>query len=376
MQEQCAYLISCSDHYSHRLNVIADHLRQREYQVTYVTSDFDHIKKAQFVCKVPDAVQIPAKHYKKNLSLDRILSHRNFARDVFRYLEELPREPDVVVALLPPNFLAHYAAKYKKAHPNVKLIFDIFDLWPETFPSGRAKTLLAPVFGVWGMLRDRNLDAADFVITECELFRRKLRLHRHNSAAVYLCAEPMEMQEKPLLSEEEISLCYLGSVNNVVDIPRICEFICQLKQHKPVTLHIIGTGERMQQLVDGAKEAGAKVEFHGAVYDPATKQQIMAGCHFGLNVMKTTTCIGLTMKSLDYLQMGLPIINTVPADTKMLVQLDKIGLMMDEKCAEIIAGMTQDDHLQMRQNVKRIFNERFARNVIDTQYQEILDKIL
>ena len=376
MQEKCAYLISCSDHYSHRLNVIADHLRQREYQVTYVTSNFDHIKKAQFVCKVSGAVQIPAKPYKKNLSLDRILSHRNFARDVFRYLEELPREPDVVVALLPPNFLAHYAAKYKKAHPNVKLIFDVFDLWPETFPSGRAKTLLAPVFGVWGMLRDRNLDAADFVITECELFRRKLRLHRHNSAAVYLCAEPMESQVLPQLREEEISLCYLGSVNNVVDIPRICAFVGQLKQYKPVTLHIIGVGERMQEMIAGTEAAGASVVFHGAVYDPGRKQEIMAGCHFGLNVMKTTTCIGLTMKSLDYLQMGLPIINTVPADTQMLVQLDKIGLMLDGDCAEIISNMTLDDYLQMRQNVKRIFEERFTRSVIDTQYKEILDKIL
>jgi hypothetical protein len=82
------------------------------------------------------------------------------------------------------------------------------------------------------------------------------------------------------------------------------------------------------------------------------------------------------MKSLDYLHMGLPIINTVPADTQMLVQLDKIGLMLDGDCAEIISNMTLDDHLQMRQNVKRIFEERFTRSVIDTQYKEILDKIL
>ena len=376
MQEKTAYLISCSDHYSHRLNVADDHLRSRGYRVTYVTSDFDHVKKSKFVCNVPGAVQIPAKPYKKNLSLERILSHYCFARDVFRYLEALPQEPDVIVALLPPNFLAHFAAKYKKAHPNVKLVFDIFDMWPETFPSGRAKTLLAPVFGVWGLLRDQNLSTADFVITECGLFRRMLRLPRKRSAAVYLCAQPMGSDMEPALSREEISLCYLGSVNNVVDIPKICEFVGQLGACKPVKLHIIGAGERMQEMIDGAEAAGAEVIFHGAVYDPARKREIMNSCHFGLNVMKTTTCIGLTMKSLDYLQMGLPIINTVPADTQMFVQVDKIGLQLNGGCAEIVGAMTVAEHLQLRENVKRVFAERFARNVIDQQYEEILDMIL
>lgn len=375
MQEKTAYLISCSDHYSHRLNVADEHLRARGYRVTYITSDFDHIKKAKFICNVPGCVQLSAKPYKKNLSFSRISSHHQFARDVFRYLEELPQEPDVIVALIPPNFLAHYAAKYKKAHPNVKLIFDIFDMWPETFPSGKAKKLLAPVFAIWAMIRDRSLSAADFVITECELFRRKLKLFRQQSMAVLLCAkelEPMPAQ----LSEDVLSLCYLGSVNNVVDIPRICRLIEEAGWFKRVQLHIIGSGERMQELIDGARDAGADVVFHGAVYDTKEKQRIMASCHFGLNVMKRTVCIGLTMKSLDYLQCGLPIINTIPADTQRLVQMENIGVELDEECAELIGKMTMADHLNMRKNVQRVFAERLSRTVIDGQYKEILDKVL
>lgn len=375
MQEKTAYLISCSDHYSHRLNVADDHLRARGYRVRYITSDFDHVKKERFACTVPDCVQIPARAYRKNLSIERIASHYCFARDVFRYLENLEQEPDAVVVLLPPNFLAHYAAKYKKAHPSVRLIFDIFDMWPETFPSGKAKKLLAPVFKVWGWIRDRSLSAADFVITECELFRRMLRLSRQNSAAVYLCDEPLATEIKPR-QEEEIGLCYLGSVNNIVDIPQICGLIESLSKLKPVRMHIIGSGERVQEMIDGARQAGANVEYHGAIYDPLQKQQIFEQCHFGLNVMKTSTCIGLTMKSKDYLLGGLPIINNVPADTQMLVQTEHIGLQMDEDCASRVAEMTAQEHVRMQKNVKRVFDMRFARSVIDRQYEEILDKVL
>lgn len=375
MQEKTAYLISCSDHFNHRMNVTQEHLRARGYHVTYITSDYDHVTKERFVCTVPDCVQIPAKPYKNNLSISRIVSHYGFAKAVLRYMEALPQEPDVIVALIPPNFLTHFVAKYKKAHPNVRLVFDIFDMWPETFPSGKVKKLLAPVFGVWSWVRNHSLGAADFIITECELFRRKLRLSRNKSAAVYLCEEPLETEVK-VRSEESVSLCYLGSVNNVIDIPQICGFIKELSRYKSVQLHIIGSGEKLQELADDAKLAGANVTYHGRIFDAAQKQQILDQCHFGLNVMKTSTCIGLTMKSLDYMRAGLPIINNVPADTQMLVQVEQIGISLDDGCAAKVANMTPEQHMAMQENVKRVFDERFSRAVIDRQYEEILDKIL
>ena len=156
-----AVLLSCSDHYNHRLYVIDGYLRSLGYETVYYTSDFDHTSKKVFRCTVPGCRQIHVRPYQKNLSLSRILSHRDFARLVFRELEQDP--PDVVVAQLPPNYLAHYAARFKARHPETRLIFEIFDMWPETFPSGSMKRLLALPFSVWAGLRDKNLSAADRV---------------------------------------------------------------------------------------------------------------------------------------------------------------------------------------------------------------------
>lgn len=368
-----ACIVSCSDHYGHRLHLWDKQLQALGYSTRYITSDFDHTTKERFSCKVPGCVQIPVLPYRKNLSVQRILSHRQFAKRTAAYLEK--ERPDVIVALLPPNFLCKYLAGYKRKHPNVKLVFDIFDLWPETFPSGRAKQILAPAFRIWAALRDRNLPVADFVTTECDLFRNMLQLD-HNSKTVPLCAKPSPVPSSPVLPGDTLSFCYLGAINNIIDIPRICALLQAAAQLRPVRLHIIGKGERQQELIDGAKAAGAEVIFHGAVYDAAEKQRIMDGCHFGINILKESVCIGLTMKSVDYLRHGLPILNSIPADTARLVAEDGIGIQLTPDCADTICAMTEQAHLAMRSRVQTVFDREFSEQAALQTLHNILVAVL
>ncbi len=85
-----AVLLSCSDHYNHRLYVIDGYLKSQGYETVYYTGDFDHSSKKVFHCSVPGCRQIHVRPYRKNLSLARILSHRDFARLVFQELEQDP----------------------------------------------------------------------------------------------------------------------------------------------------------------------------------------------------------------------------------------------------------------------------------------------
>lgn len=372
-----AVLISCTNHYRERMYVMEEYLQRKGYRTVYITSDFDHNSKKNYRCDVPGCVQLPTKPYRRNLSVTRILSHRKFARDVYAWLEQLEQKPDLIVSEIPPNFLCHYLAKYKRKHPDCKLIFDIFDLWPETFPSGRMKKLLLPVFSVWAWIRDHSLPVADFVVCECEMFREKLGLAAEKSAAIYLTANAISKDlQTPQLREDALDICYLGAINNIIDIPRICDLLSELSAQRPVTLHIIGKGERQQKFVDQAKAAGASVEFYGAVYDPQRKLEIMNRCHFGLNIMKPSVCVGLTMKSVDYFRFGLPLINSIPADTERLVRQENIGIQLGADCGEKLLSLSLDQMLQMRQNVKKVFDSIFERKTIDARYAQIFDGLL
>ena len=376
MAPKKAYLISCSDHYKFRLNVIDESIKALGYETTYLTSNYDHDTKSVFVSKVEGVVQIPVRPYEKNLSADRILSHREFAKKAFAHLESLEQQPDLLLVHIPPNFLAHYAGKYKKRHPQVKLVFDIFDLWPESLPGGRIKKLLAPVFSVWAALRDKNLDKADYVITECEMFRQKLTLPAKTSQTVWLCGEALPSEKlQPQLSDDAITLCYLGSINNIIGTEDICGLIRQLSAQKKVILHIIGKGETQQEFCDAAQDAGAEVIFHGAVYDESKKLEILNQCHFGLNIMKSSVCVGLTMKSVEYFRFGLPIINSIPGDTTQLVQQKGIGIQLEEGCAEKLLALTSQDCLRMRSCVEQMFAESFEHSVVCNQYTDILKRI-
>ncbi len=373
-----AVLISCFHYYPNRLYMADRFLKSKGYTTFYLTSDFDHAKKRPYKVDQPDSRQIHVRAYRKNLSAGRVLSHRDFARGVYKYLESLPQEPAVVMSIIPPNFLGRYLKKYKRRHPNVKLIFDLYDMWPESFPSGEMKKLLAPVFNIWGGLRNRALPAADCVFTECDLYRERLGLldwpHVHTQHLAGCRPEGLDLTAK--LPQDRLNLCYLGSINNIIDIPAIASLLNEISALRPVTIHVVGRGERQEELLEALGQTGAQVCFHGPVFDPEEKRNIMSTCHLGLNIMKTTVCVGLTMKSVDYFSYDLPIINNIPADTSRLVAENGAGFNLDGNTSRRVAQLTGEQLLAMRENVHRMYDKYFEPEILQQQLNRVLEEIV
>ncbi len=373
-----AVLISCFHYYDNRLFLADEYLKAQGYKTRYLTSDYDTVRKRPFQCHQPDAYQIHTRPYYKNLTLRRILSHRDFALGMYKHLCSLPQAPDMIVAIVPPNFIASYLRKYKRKHPQVKLVIDLYDLWPESFPSGRMKKLLAPVFRVWGLLRDRTLPMADRILTECDMYRQRLGLEQDPRAVTF----PLAGRRRPdadltaKLPQQGLSLCYLGSINNIINIPAITGLVDALSRQIPVTVHVIGRGERQEEFLQSLATTQAQVQFHGEVYDPQKKLEVLSACHFGLNIMKETVCVGLTMKSVDYFGHDLPIINNIPADTASLVEKYRVGVNLSEDTVEKLLAMSREEMLAMRENVHRMYDECFDVEVLRKKMEEILKGIV
>ena len=125
-------IINCFDTYQQRVDLLACFFQEKGYSVTQVRSDFSHRTKRI----LPDEQKqngvfyLEAKPYQKNISVARLRSHHYFAAGCAAFLESLP-QPDLLWVLLPPNSLAKACAQYKHTHPNVKLVFDLIDLWVE-----------------------------------------------------------------------------------------------------------------------------------------------------------------------------------------------------------------------------------------------------
>lgn len=362
-------IVNCFDTYEHRVDLLKQYFTARGNRVRVITSDWRHFHKAVRT-ECPDGYEmIHARPYTKNLSIQRLMSHHYFAKDAMNRVEELA--PALLWVLVPPNSLAKCAAAYKMKHPDSKLVLDLIDMWPETMPVSRFKTL--PPFAFWRRLRDDYVGQADAVVTECELYHTLLRgkCDPEKLHTLYLARKLTPSQSTPEPPSDRTALCYLGSINNIIDIPCIARIIETIGGN--VELHIVGDGEKREELISAASKAGANVIYHGKVYDPAEKQRIMDRCHFGLNIMKESVFVGLTMKSMDYFEYGLPIINNIRGDTWNFVAEKRIGANYEN--AESLSPKALVAAQGSRSAVRAFFEENFSEQSFFETAQRIVDAL-
>lgn len=371
-------IVNCFDTYEERIDLVNEYFVSKGHKVTVIQSNFRHIKKKFRNEEKQNYLFVSSEAYYKNLSISRMKSHYLFAKKAFEFVGKI--KPDMLYAVVPPNSIAKFATDYKKKNPDVKLVFDLIDLWPETMPVGRLIKIVPP-FSSWGYMRDNSLQFANAVVTECNLYQNILKdtLKGIKTETVYLAKREINVDYAPKLSEDQIHLCYLGSINNIIDIPKIREIIKLIHEIKKVTLHVIGDGESKDEFLKEILSTGANVNFHGEIYDPQEKQNIFNGCHFGLNIMKASVCVGLTMKSIDYFQYGLPIINNINADTTEILEKFNVGINITnqniEKAVDRIVQMNKSEFMSMRICSQKLFSDLFSIKAFENQMEKVFSTL-
>ena len=368
-----------SHDYNTRIKYLEAFLISKGYEVETLISDFDHINKCEYHVERSNTQLIHVKPYIKNLSLERVISYVGFAKSCTEYL--LKREKvDLVYLLAPPNSLIKELALLKRKM-KFRFIVEVGDMWPESLPvSETVKTIGKPAFYLWRRIRDKYINAADYVIAECELFRT--RLIRNGllvpSKKVYFCKESLLNGLNTVdFDGNHINLCYLGSINNIIDIDYIRGLVDKLSQKKKVTVHIIGKGEYEKDLCDSIRIAGGNVVFHGPIYDDGKKREIVSKCHFALNIMKKSVFVGMTMKSLDYFSMGLPIINSVHGDIWDVIEDNQCGFNSDNPCdiAHRIAGLSEEEYKLLKAKTISTQENNFSIDIYNRTMESIFTEI-
>lgn len=359
-----AYFISSTNHYNVRTGKFVNDYVKKGYDVIYVTSDFDHMTKKRYCFnEYKNSKQLHVISYKKNLSISRILSHLMFSYKTFYML--LACKPELVYVEVPNNSLVKSSAKYKKIN-NAEIIVDVFDMWPESMPVKTKNMIVNWGFDIWRNFRNKNLKFADQIWIECDYYRELLSAQKINlpMETKYLKLKNAETSIEMKVSEEEIDLCYLGSINNIIDISLIEKIVSELAKNKRTRIHIIGDGERKDEFLDILKKNSIEIIDHGKVYEIDKLQEIFDQCWFGINVLREDLAIGITMKSISYFRGGLPIINTVQGDTSRFVEECNIGINVDrhdvKSCVSRILNITKDDLACMKNNTRNLFEQKFA----------------
>lgn len=376
------YIISYNNWWERRIGLYAKWFREHDFNVIYVTSDFNHFTKKKIDQETlpSNTIFVHVIGYRKNLSIARILSHWMFSIKVFKILYK--NDPNAVFGVLPCNSLGFVLWLYKKINESICLLIDITDMWPESLPVAKTlKLVLYPFLLFWRWLRNRALLAADRVICECNLFAQMIKNIKleNKPVVIYLSSEEKAEITDIALDKSVLKIAYLGSINHIIDIDGIVNLLQKLQTRRLVELHIVGGGISCGYFIKRVKDVGVSVHWHGMIFNRKKRRDILRNCHYGLNMMKTSVLVGLTTKSIDYVSAGLPLLNNIKGDTYDLVKRYGIGFNLEDKLSdrdvESIAFATDIDYNRMRQNAVKVFNENFYCVSVENKINSVMMEI-
>lgn len=370
-------IITNSSSYEPRVDLTAAFFRKNGHQVTRIESDYIHREKTKRSCQQKETIYIDTIPYKRNLSLRRLYSHYDFSKKVFRLLDS--HSFDLLYVFIPANSLLKFAARHKSNNPEVMLIVDVIDLWPESLPFRYFKKMW-PIT-LWSALRNDHLSESDYIILECCLYQSLLKQHikRVDHSVIYWPKKFTLDCAEYIMDDNQLNLCYLGSINNIIDISLIVKLMIELNKIKKTVLHIVGDGEKRDKLLVQLSSADIPVIFYGSIYNEHRKMEILAKCDYGLNIMKSTVCVGITMKSVDYMHAGIPMINNIKGDTWDLIESNPLGINCKSNLYSELANEIVDKRNQMKENrayIRRLYNELFSEEAYNKRMEECLSGLM
>ena len=398
-------IITDSTSYEPRADIVAEFFKGHGFNVDMLLSDFDHRAKKKRVLSSDASscgitrTYINTRPYSKNISPGRLIYHHDFAKKAYRLVNKAEAY-DILYVMLPGNSLAPAAVRISKEKGS-KLIFDLIDMWPESLPvSGISWT---PPIAYWRKLRDDNINKADCIITECRLYQKRLKLDPAKTVTMYWAKTENKNAEAAAAAASkvdpdtavqrtsskvaeggDIRIAYLGSINNVIDIPLIADILkavnaaCMDKGAGKVNFDIIGDGESREAFLDALKKAEISFNYHGAIYDEQKKREILSHCDWGINIMKPGVNVGLTMKSIDYLANGLRLINNIPGDTWEWVENEHIGVNVTAEGAGSIEKSLEKiwlPQIKDRDEIAGFYSENFTIEAMNRVLEKVLNSV-
>ncbi len=366
--------ISCFDYYETRMSGLINYFLSKGHKVQYLISDFNHFSKDRNVMdhKFGKKVHVPS--YKKNLSISRLFSHFCFSKKVYSILNRT--KPELIYCIIPPNSLVKYIAKYKKTNSNCLVIFDVYDMWPESFPHKPHNFAILRCFEIWRRIRDDYINCSDLLLTVSEKAKSQLKSkYKSRIKVLFPSLDALDIPNYCFDISSSIAFLYLGNINHITNIELGTKLLGELAKYKKVTLHIIGEGQNLKKWIALLEKHNVNVICHGVVFDIEKKREVFQKCHFGLNIPKQEIESSMSLKSIEYMRFGLPVINSGCGDNRRIVEEYSTGVNIDEKCVDaIVSKITHFENNELI-NLHKNSCEYYSRNFINQDYDSILDSI-
>jgi|TARA_Y100000031_G_C8222677_1_gene386744 glycosyltransferase involved in cell wall biosynthesis len=198
-------------------------------EVIWFCSKFDHFTKKfrQSNEKEFDGIKyyfINSIGYKNNLSLRRLLDHVILGLNLLIKILKLKEKPDIIITSYPPIETSFFISLYCKIN-KIKLICDVRDLWPYTFPhlfKNKFYKILCNIFIIPWVICSKIIFKNTIVITISDGFSNWLQKYSIKQVKkFYLSYEKKEIIEKLQyfkdlkISDDDFIISFVGNYSKI-----------------------------------------------------------------------------------------------------------------------------------------------------------------
>ena len=378
-----------------RFTYLGEMLSNRGHDVEMLISDFVHEKKEprkeESVNHDAYRTKITILHepgYPNNTSPKRLWSHYVWGRNVEKYLKRIPK-PDVIYSAVPSLTANVRAANYCKKN-GVRFIIDVQDLWPEAFVLAIKSRFLQLGFKPLEWYANKIYKQADTVVAVSETYaNRALSVNNkaHTGISVYLgndgalFDEARDSVQKTIKNEDELWLCYIGTMGYSYDIPCVIEALEVYNQQSDLPkmkFLAMGSGPLLDNFRQMADEKGVDCEFTGALpYNEMVAR--MCTCDIVVNPIVKNAAQSITNKVGDYALSGLPVVSTQEnKEYRDLVNAYQCGINCEcgnaRQVAMALGKLAKDPVMRkkMGEASRRLGETRFDRR---ETYKKLIDAV-
>ncbi|MEG2522312.1 MAG: glycosyltransferase family 4 protein [Lachnospiraceae bacterium] len=310
-----------------RFRFLAEYLAKAGYQVDLITTSFQHWEKEQRDLDEIHQEEYPFRlkfihepGYKKNIDVERIVSHHIASKNLKKMLER-EGDYDLIYCEIPPNDVALVAAQYAKKK-GIPFVPDVNDLWPEAMHMIFDIPIISNIlFYRFAHHAEKVYSMVSGIIGTSDEYRdRPLKRQQLNvpKATVYVGNEIAEfdagvVEYSPTLTKgEEFWVSYAGTIGTSYDIRTLILAGKELQKrgYDTIRIKILGSGpmkEELEQLV--TEQHCTNVEFVGYAAYPLMSAYL-ATSDILVNSFVKKAPQSIVTKIGDYLAAGKPMINT------------------------------------------------------------------
>lgn len=313
-----------------------------QWETIFVTPNFDHSKK-EFKKQIQSkearikTIYLDTPAYSKNLSFMRIYSHLVFAKNLNRFLNSTKESerPEIIISLMPTSTAAWVAGRFCKKH-NLFFVVDVIDLWPDSLiPLVKKNFLIKLVVSPWSWVTQRVYKLANYISAESKAYFKVATAFNTKAKASYTYLGVNSFQAREIIStskfqgfrkNNELILCYGGSLNNSYDFDSLLEAIKYIHvQGINYKMIFIGEGEKRSEILTYAETYNLNVEITGRVsYEDFLRY--LSTCDIAFNSFVENTKVVHSYKFNDYCAAGLFIFNNLKGETADVIQSYDIGV--------------------------------------------------